>query len=85
MGDGCKTALEHQDHSGAAGAPLAMFNAYGAFISYLPKDDPSGERTLRSIEWAVGAASQNYEILTTCINHPEVSAVDCTTCVPADT
>lgn len=84
MGDGCGTALEHQDHSGAAGAPLGIFNAYGAFIGLLPADDPSGERFLANLTWAVGAASQNYEILTVCIHHPETSAVDCTVCVPIE-
>lgn len=84
MTDGCATALEHQDHSGAAGAPLAVFNAYGGFVGNVPADDLGGERTLRALVVGVGAASQNYEILTTCINHPTVAAVDCTDCVPLD-
>lgn len=73
----------HQDASGAAGAPLAVFvdDRYHSLVN--TATDPYGNDTATFIAASHGH-SVRVEVLTTCINHPTTAAVDCVICDPED-
>lgn len=67
----------HQDASGAAGAPLAIF-VNGQLVEHVnTTTDPHGDITARK-------AGSGAEALTVCLNHPDTAAVDCTICDPME-
>jgi hypothetical protein len=66
-------SIAHQDRSGAAGLPLIVIDRNGVEIPVPAGDDPSGF-----------AEKHGYQALNRCLNHPDVPAVDCTTCVPLE-
>ena len=66
-------SIDHQDASGMAGMPLIVIDRSGAEILVPPGADPS-----------VFAQQHGHEALNRCLNHPDVPAVDCLTCVPME-
>jgi hypothetical protein len=73
----------HQDASGAAGAPMAVF-VDGAFVECVNEQaDPYGyDAIARILERA--AQPMRVEALIVCINHPTTAAVDCIICDPME-
>ena len=72
-------AIDHQDASGNAGAPLGVF-LNGELLAVVPVEDTYGYDTCERF----GGVGRGLEVLMTCMNHPSVAAVDCTDCAPPD-
>lgn len=66
-------SIRHQDASGMAGNPLGVFDRDGNRISVPAGVDPYDF-----------AHERGYETLNVCYRHPDMAAVDCTTCVPLE-
>lgn len=74
----------HQDASGAAGAPLAIF-VNGDFAEYVnERTDPYGYDAIARILAQRAPQQVSVEVLTECMNHPKQSAVDCLICDPME-
>lgn len=74
----------HQDASAMAGAPLALF-VDGVFVEHInPSVDPYGYDAIGRTLARLAPRHASVEVLTTCINHPQRSAVDCLICDPED-
>jgi hypothetical protein len=68
-------SIRHQDNGG----PLALF-VDGQFVRVATAADEAA----RDRGQLLGGLSGSVEFLLVCPNHPTVSAVDCTTCVPLE-
>lgn len=74
----------HQDASGMAGAPVAIF-VDDVFAEYADlKTDPFGEYARDRIIAEQAPHRPSVEMLTECMNHPRQSAVDCLICDPEE-
>lgn len=78
-----RRSFAHQDASGVACAPLAIF-VNGKFAEYVDtKTDPYGLKAMTRIIDGLDVRV-SVEALTECMNHPKQSAVDCLICDPME-
>lgn len=74
----------HQDASGMAGAPVAIF-VDGVFAEYVDrKADPYGQYAMERIIADRAPYRPSVEAVTECMNHPKTPAVDCVICDPME-
>ena len=74
-------SIEHQDAS--RDMPLGVF-LDNELLGTVPDDGPYGYAAAARLAAERGVARHGLEVLRLCHRHPEVSAVDCTDCVPLD-
>ncbi len=74
----------HQDASGMAGAPVAIF-VDGEFVERVNQQtDPYGFDAIGRILAKLAPRHVSAEALITCVNHAQQSAADCVICDPME-
>lgn len=75
-------SINHQDRSGAAGMPLAVFTDGRYHCPVDMRHDPYGYQAAENT--LAARPNARVEVLTVCLYHPTIPAVDCTDCVPLE-